>query len=172
MGWLLAASSRSISHAGHDTDLCARCAPLAVRAITEETEFFLARTEVEAMKAARELAYRIASERVVRKVEQSPLQCPRDGCVPGREEVTAGIDQSRPCRRGSLSDAPRNRKRARQRLARWRKACVEALGPAAGCDDEKLQRAKPAWAECSVEVWAKKTRTCAPARCQAPSRSR
>lgn len=158
---------RRLSHAEPPRDLCERCAPATVRAATEERAFFIGRTRVEAMKSASELAYRVASERVVRTVEKKRLQCPAEGCVPGPEEVTSGIEESLPCRHGRLSKKPRNRQLAKKRLAKWREACVATLGDAEKCDDVAVQRAKPEWAECSVGVWAKKTRRCAPRRCGA-----
>jgi len=169
LGIWLVGGTRRVSRAENEPDICSRCGPVTVRAVTEVQGSFIAKDSLEAMKSAQELAYRVASERVVRKVRQSRLECPDTDCVRGREDVTTGIEESPPCRRGSLDEKTRNRKRARQRREQWRKACVETLDAAEKCDDGDVQRTKPAWAECSVKVWARKTRSCAPSRCRAPT---
>ncbi len=129
-----------------------KCRPVMARTSAAAVGYFIASDKLIVLKEARSFAYRVATEKVLRQLERAKLVCPT-GCVAGEAEVITGVDDSRPCRHGLLDKRKRNRQG-------WRRACLNTLDYAKQCDAAAVKAEKPAWAECELSMWGKKTVDC------------
>ena len=151
---LLLGGTWQLSRADEARPAPEQCPPAIARTNADAVGYFIASDKLSVLKEARSFAYRVATEKVLRQLERAKLVC-RKGCVGGEVEVTTGVDDSRPCRHGVLG----KRARKRDREA-WHRACLNSLDYAKQCDDARVKAEKPAWAECELAMWGKKTMDC------------